>query len=305
MPSDRADQRREQQQRTDRAARQVAALFVLAGLFAVALFVVYATGGHTQLEGLLLFGAFGALGTGIGLWVRRIVGPQEVVEERAPLRSRENERAAFRTELEESLGEASGGGRRRFLATLGIGSAGAVGLSLLLPLRSLGPGPENELFETPWAPGKRLVDEEGGFLRPEDVGTDQVVTVFPEDAPGSADGQALVIGMRAERFDRDRLPAETIDNTVCYSKICTHAGCPVGLYRARAGELLCPCHQSTFDVSHGATVVSGPAARALPQLPLGVDDEGYLIALGEFTEPVGPSFWNLDDDPGTDARGDG
>ncbi|HYP22826.1 MAG TPA: Rieske (2Fe-2S) protein, partial [Actinomycetota bacterium] len=85
------------------------------------------------------------------------------------------------------------------------------------------------------------------------------------------------------------------EGCVGYSKICTHAGCPVGLYRAQAHELLCPCHQSTFDVLRGAVPTFGPADRPLPQLPRGVDDEGVLIALGDFPEPVGPGFWNLRD----------
>jgi probable menaquinol-cytochrome c reductase iron-sulfur subunit len=40
-----------------------------------------------------------------------------------------------------------------------------------------------------------------------------------------------------------------------------------------------------------AKPVFGPAARALPQLPITVDEEGYLIARGNFIEPVGPAFW--------------
>lgn len=289
-------------EREQRLARRIAVLFVLAAVLAMGLTAVYLAGGQTQVEGLLLFGAFGAVGIGLGLWVRGIVGSDEIVEPRYPMRSSDLEREAFEVELSEQLGETRPGGRRRFLVKLALGSSGVIGLSLLVPLRSLGPGPENELFETPWAAGRRLVTQDGDPILADDVVPDQVVTVFPEDAAGSADGQALVIGIRPERFDPSRLPAPTVDGIVCYSKICTHAGCPVGLYRARASQLLCPCHQSTFDVNEGAVPVSGPAARALPQLPLAVDEQGYLVASGEFTEPVGPSFWNLDAGPaGTDG----
>jgi ubiquinol-cytochrome c reductase iron-sulfur subunit len=104
-----------------------------------------------------------------------------------------------------------------------------------------------------------------------------VTTVFPE---GHEEGRS------------DWAP----EGCLAYSKICTHAGCPVGLYRAEAGELLCPCHQSTFDVYTGAVPVFGPAARPLPQLPLDVNEEGYLVAQGDFSAPVGPSFWNLESD---------
>ena len=68
-------------------------------------------------------------------------------------------------------------------------------------------------------------------------------------------------------------------------------GCPVALYEQQTHHLLCPCHQSTFDVADGAKVVFGPAKRPLPQLPIAVDDEGYLIAQSDFDEPVGPSYW--------------
>ena len=83
----------------------------------------------------------------------------------------------------------------------------------------------------------------------------------------------------------------TVDNIVAYSKICTHVGCPVALYEETTHHILCPCHQSTFQAAEGARVIFGPAARPLPQLPLGTDSEGYLVALSDFTQPVGPSFW--------------
>lgn len=280
-----------------RVEQIVASLFVLAALLAAGLLVVYLRGGDTQLEGLLLFGAFGALGTGLGIWVRRLAEPVELVEERYPAASEPDEREAFEAELEHGLGEARPGGRRRFLAGLALGSSGVLGLALAIPLRSLGPGPENELFQTAWRPGRRLVDLTGEPIRPEDVVVDQIVTVLPEGSTEAADAQAVLIGLRPQDFAPHRLPAETVENIVCYSKICTHAGCPVGLYRARVGQLLCPCHQSLFDVNRAATPISGPAARPLPQLPLSVDEQGFLVAAGGFTEPVGPSFWNLTHEP--------
>jgi ubiquinol-cytochrome c reductase iron-sulfur subunit len=295
--SDRTDAWRRQRERQDRAARHAAVAFAVATLAALALVAVYITGGQTQIEGLLLAIAFGGIGTGIGIWVKRIVGPQEIVEERYPMRSDEVHRDAFEEVYVEAMGEAAPGGRRRFLLRLLTAAGASLGLALLLPLRSLGPGPRNELFYTSWGQGKRLLTPEGRPLRASDIVPDQVVTVFPEGAVGSADSQAVLVGLRDGAFDRGSFAAETVDGMVVYSKICTHAGCPVGLYRARAGELLCPCHQSTFDVNRGAVVLSGPAGRPLPQLPIGTDDQGYLVALGDFTEPVGPSFWNLTETP--------
>ncbi|MBV8198514.1 MAG: Rieske (2Fe-2S) protein, partial [Candidatus Eremiobacteraeota bacterium] len=91
-----------------------------------------------------------------------------------------------------------------------------------------------------------------------------------------------------------RLPnadaAETL-GYVAYSRTCTHAGCPVALYRAATRQLICPCHQSVFDVLRNGAVVSGPADRALPQLPIAIGPDGVLRAGGDFTGPVGPGFW--------------
>ncbi|MFA9445965.1 Rieske 2Fe-2S domain-containing protein [Egicoccus sp. AB-alg6-2] len=292
----RADQWREQREREDRGARVAALFFVVAIVAAFGLMFVYVAGGQTQLEGLLLFIAFGAVGTGLGVWGKKVVGPKIVVEERYPMRSSDQSRDAFEAAYEESLGEAVVGGRRRFLLRLLAGAGASLGLALLVPLRSLGPGPGGDMFVTEWQDGRRLVDASGNPIRPEQMSADEVRTVFPEGAEGDAKAQALLIGTRPDQLDRDALPRETVDDLVCYSKICTHAGCPVGLYRASVGELICPCHQSTFDVNRAAIVVSGPAGRGLPQLPLGVDDAGYLVATGDFSEPVGPSFWNMTHD---------
>ena len=296
-----AEQWQRERERQDRGARIAAISFTVAIVAAFGLMAVYISGGQTQLEGLLLFVAFGAVGTGIGVWARKVVGDRIVVEERYPLRSSQQDRDEFEAAYEESLGEAVIGGRRRFLLRLLAGAGASLGLALLIPLRSLGPGPGGVMFVTEWERGRRLVDATGTPIRAGAMGADEVRTVFPEGAVGDAKAQALLIGTRPDQLDRSALPAETVDDLVCYSKVCTHAGCPVGLYRASVGELICPCHQSTFDVNHGARVVSGPAGRPLPQLPLGVDDEGFLIATGGYTEPVGPSFWNLTHDVDAEA----
>ena len=116
--------------------------------------------------------------------------------------------------------------------------------------------------------------------------------MFPEGVEAHEDAATLVISVDPALLG-DGVNADwVVDGNVAYSKICTHVGCPVGLYRESEHSLLCPCHQSTFDVLDGARVVFGPAPRPLPQLPLGVDGEGYLIALGDYPEPVGPTFWN-------------
>ena len=132
----------------------------------------------------------------------------------------------------------------------------------------------------------------------------QLVNAQPENLKDFHGTEYLVEKAKASiiivRMDPDEItPLEgrekwTVDGIICYSKICTHVGCPISLYERTTHHLLCPCHQSTFDLGDAGRVVFGPAARALPQLPLTVDDEGYLVARSDFTEPVGPSFWERD-----------
>ncbi|MBW3664881.1 MAG: ubiquinol-cytochrome c reductase iron-sulfur subunit [Actinobacteria bacterium] len=295
--------RAQQREREDRAARGAAAAFLVAIAAAIGLFVVYLSGGHTQGEGALLFVAFGGIGVGLGIWAKVLLPEPELVEDRPPLHSTAEERAEFVKVYGGSAGQ-SRSPRRRFLVRLLAGAGTSLGLALLLPFRSLGPGPESELFRTSWREGEHLVTAEGERIRAADVVADEIVTVFPESATTPeqrADSQAVLIGLRAERMALPEGSPPTVEQLVVYSKICTHAGCPVGLYRAAVGELLCPCHQSTFDVNEGARVRSGPAGRPLPQLPLGTDDDGFLISLGDFEGPVGPAFWNMSDRPGSDA----
>ena len=177
-------------------------------------------------------------------------------------------------------------------------STAALGVAALFPIRSLGPSPGDTLYRTPWRRGMRLRDETGRLVKAGELEQGSFATVFPETAPGSADGQAVLVRVDPTSL---RLPEDRADGApdgyVCYSKVCTHLGCPIGLYLAQTHELRCPCHQSTFDVLNGAEPVYGPADRPLPQLLLEVDDEGYLTAKGDFTGPVGPGFWTIDKGP--------
>ena len=145
---------------------------------------------------------------------------------------------------------------------------------------------------TAWAAGARLVDVDGRPLRADDVAVGGVETVFPEQHVGAPESATLLIRLQddALRTRPDRIGWAPRGN-VAYSKICTHAGCPVAIYRHESYQLYCPCHQSVFDVLDAARPLSGPATRALPQLALDVDAAGFLIARGDFTEPVGPDDW--------------
>jgi ubiquinol-cytochrome c reductase iron-sulfur subunit len=170
-----------------------------------------------------------------------------------------------------------------------------------MPLGGLirNPNTGNPLGTTSWAEGVRLVRVDGSPIRPGDQQPGSLETVFPAVPGGNrqSDAATMLIRLRPEQMAVERpRPGQAgfgYGDYVAFSKICTHAGCPVGLYRAEDNALLCPCHQSTFDVLRGAIPTFGPAVRRLPQLPLGVDGDGYLVALDDFPEPVGPSFWNV------------
>jgi ubiquinol-cytochrome c reductase iron-sulfur subunit len=144
-----------------------------------------------------------------------------------------------------------------------------------------------------------LVDADGRVLRADEIELNTLHTAFPEGAdPDELGSPIVVVRVEPARLD---LPADRRNwapgGIVAYSKVCTHAGCAVALYRSPHFEpsrprpaLVCPCHYSTFDPATGGTVLFGPAGRPLPQLPLAVGRKGELIALGGFSGAVGPSW---------------
>jgi ubiquinol-cytochrome c reductase iron-sulfur subunit len=271
------------------AERIAFASFVVATLAALGLAGVYAAGGQPQAEGILLGIALLAFGLGLILWAHALMPSGPFVEARHSLGTTAAEREAFEDALERE-GTLT---RRRLLIGGMSGALVALGVAFLFPIRSLGPSPGNTLGRTPWRKGLRAITNDGRPVRASEVPVDGLVTIFPQGHPSSADGQVVLMRVDPDELD---LPAGretwTPEGLIGYSKVCTHAGCPVGLYEAERHELLCPCHQSAFDVLTGANPVFGPAARALPQLPLALDDEGFIVAQSDFTEPVGPSYWN-------------
>jgi ubiquinol-cytochrome c reductase iron-sulfur subunit len=277
-----------------RAERWAAVSFALATAAAIALAVVFWRGGQPQAEGVLLAVVTGGLGVGIVLWARLATPQDHVTEERHLLESSGEGVEALVSDFD------AGGaafGRRRLLGGLLASAGAAFAAALVFPIRSLGPRPGKGFKRTAYAGGgKRLVTADGAPVRVESLPLDGVVTVWPEGHTRDADAPTLLIRTRPTQRFRPRRGREawTIEGVVAYSKLCTHVGCPVGLYQAEAGLLLCPCHQSTFDVLDGARPVFGPAARALPQLPLGRNEQGELIALGDFSSPVGAEFWDRD-----------
>ncbi|GAC1540470.1 MAG: hypothetical protein NVS3B12_27430 [Acidimicrobiales bacterium] len=272
------------------AERAIAVGFVVAIVASLALAALYARGGQPQAEGVLLALALGGIGFGVIAWGKYLMANGPFVQAREPFTSTRADRTAFERSFERGTGEI---GRRRFLGRLLGGALSALGVALVFPIRSLGPNPGSKLKHTAWTPGARLVDSGGRSVRVTDVAVGGVVTVFPEGFVDDASAQTLLIRasdqpMVTRRGRETWSPA----GFVAFSKVCTHAGCPVGLYEQRTNQLLCPCHQSLFDVAKGARPVFGPAPRALPQLPLAVDDEGRLIAQRDYDEPIGPAFWD-------------
>jgi ubiquinol-cytochrome c reductase iron-sulfur subunit len=178
------------------------------------------------------------------------------------------------------------------LSVLGLGALAIV------PLGGLIKKPGDALFRTSWADGVRLMTGDRRLIRPGDIEAGGIETVFPATPDGLstqvvADSVALLIRLRPGQTVQARPGQEDFgwQDYLVYSKICTHAGCPASLYEQQTGRLLCPCHQSQFDLLQDAKPVFGPAARPLPKLAITVDDEGYFVAKGDFREPIGPSFW--------------
>lgn len=277
-------------QRPGGGVRAVAMMFAASVAASIGLTVLYALGGQPQLEGALLAVALGGIAVGLVLWAKRFMPRGPFVQERERLAS--EERADdVRDDLREPTTALP---RRGLLVGMLSAAAAALGVAALFPIRSLGRAPERALFHTAWTPGARLVTRSGRPVRARDVAVNTVLTVFPEDHTDAADSQTLLIRLQPGEY---RAPPgrETWapDGFVAFSKVCTHAGCPVGLYQTETRELFCPCHQSVFAVLEGARPTGGPATRHLPQLPLAVDDDGYLIATGDFPEPVGPGFWSI------------
>jgi ubiquinol-cytochrome c reductase iron-sulfur subunit len=297
-----------------RMERIVAACFVLAflaGCGFVAAYIGLEVGSvDAALRSNLALGvslavALAGLGIGSLLWVRHLTPNIETVEYRHELRSDPKARAEFgRVFMEGS--EVSQVTKRPLLRRTMLLATAPLALLPIVLLRDLGPLPGTSLRHTVWKRGTRVVVYGTGRpLRSGDMTTPgSMITVIPEGYQDDPDelaksGTILIKFAPGEldiptNYDGGTLVSTmnwTVENIVAYSKICTHVGCPVALYEQTTHHILCPCHQSTFDAAHGANVIFGPAARALPQLPLTTDADGYLVAASDYTQPVGPSFW--------------
>ena len=297
----------------DRAERQVAILFGISALGTILLIVSFFIPDDLFIF-IPIMGDQNAhqLGLGIGMaislffigmgaihWAKTLMPDQEVIAHRHEFRSTAEDRRDFVDTVK--TGAAESGLGRRSLIKKSLGAAlGLSALSPILLLRDLGPLPGKDLEKTTWKSGTYLVTDPGNRrIKASDLEVGAVAQVLPEIADPEhrllsdiAKDALLLIRLRPEEFnlDADRL-AMTHEGIIAFSKICSHMGCAVALYEQTTKHLLCPCHQSTFDVTRAAKVIFGPSARPLPQLDITVDSEGFLFARKPFSEPVGPSFW--------------
>lgn len=249
--------------------------------------------------GLTLGVALFTIGAGAVHWSRTLMSDVEVADERHPIEAAPEVKAKALADFAQGAKE-SQLGRRKLIRNTMFGALALVPLSGVVLLRDLGPLPEKKLRNTLWGKGKQLINMNTMEpLRPEDVVVGSLTFAMPEGLSEEAHdfnnqiGKAALMIVRIHPDDiKDKREREWAhEGIVAFSKICTHVGCPISLYEQQTHHVLCPCHQSTFDLSDGARVIFGPAGHALPQLRIGVNSEGNLEALGDFEEPVGPAFW--------------
>ena len=303
-----------------RAERQVAGMFGLASVLAVAFCVFYFTVDKDQtfLRWSALNFSLGAtlglslllIGMGAIQWAKKLMVDNEIFEMRHPAPSSEEDRAQVLEELNSGIAE-SGFGRRPLIRNSLLGAVGALGLPAIVLLRDLGPLPYGQR-NTVWEKGMRVVNDVSGTpIKPADLQVGQLVNaqpaiLFETDKDGAkvlegtaalqakAKAAVIVVRMRPEDITPPKGRENWgIEGILCFSKICTHVGCPISLWEQQTHHLLCPCHQSTFDLADGGKVIFGPAYRPLPQLQLAVDSEGYLVAVRDFQDVIAASYPEL------------
>ncbi|MGH4027727.1 cytochrome bc1 complex Rieske iron-sulfur subunit [Actinomycetota bacterium Odt1-20B] len=249
--------------------------------------------------GLTLGIALFCIGAGAVHWARTLMSDEEIADERHAIAAEPDVKAKVLADFKQGAKE-SQFGRRKLIRNTMFGALTLVPLSGVVLLRDLGPLPEDKLRHTLWSKGKLLVNMNTNEpLRPEDVQVGSLTFAKPEGLEEKdhdfqtqiAKAALMIVRIQPGNIKDKRELDWSHEGIVAFSKICTHVGCPISLYEQQTHHVLCPCHQSTFDLSDGAKVIFGPAGHALPQLRISVNDEGYLEALGDFDEPVGPAFW--------------
>jgi ubiquinol-cytochrome c reductase iron-sulfur subunit len=297
-----------------RSERTVAMMFVLSMLATVGFIVSYVAIPHDKTIYVFMIGHINALNFALGLtlgaalfligagavhWARTLMSDEEIADERHPIEAAPEVKAKVMADFKQGAKE-SALGRRKLIRNTMLGALALFPLSGVMLLRDLGPLPGTKLRHTMWRKGLLLVNMNTNEpLRPSDVAVGSLTFAKPEGLEEHdhefqteiAKAALMIVRIQPDNIKDKRELEWSHEGIVAYSKICTHVGCPISLYEQQTHHVLCPCHQSTFDLSDGARVIFGPAGHALPQLRIGVNDEGYLEALGDFEEPVGPAFW--------------
>jgi ubiquinol-cytochrome c reductase iron-sulfur subunit len=285
-----------------RAERQVAKWFLLAGLMAVLFIVAFiwwpsewvpassdgqlAYALYTPIIGATLGATILFFGIGVVAMAKKIMPHEVAIQQRHIGMSDQVDRQTLAAQVLD-VGDKAGIKRRGMLKGSLLLAGGGLGIAAVVPV--LG-----GFIKNPWA---ERADSPlwGTPVRPEDLEAGSMATVFP-GVPGGAKASDAAVMLFRVRSDsviriRDGQQGFQFGDYYAYSKICTHVGCPVSLYEQQTGRVLCPCHQSQFNLYEGMFPVFGPATRPLPQLPIELDDEGYFVAAKDFVEAVGPGFW--------------
>ena len=305
-----------------RAERQVATMFLLSMVMVVLFIVAYVAVDKNAVVYVPVLGTVGAstlalgftLGAGIFLigagaiqWAKKLMPDVEVVQERHEMASPKEATAEAEANYQRGKVE-SGFAQYTIIRRTLIGALALFPIPLIVALRDLwvtppgSPSPDQILSKTLWRAGERiLVAGTEQPIKPEEFPVGSLISAIPAELPAEEEASGNLNALTKAaiilvRMDPNEIVAQQGDGwdyqgILAYSKICTHVGCPIALYEHRTHHLLCPCHQSTFDLADAGNVVFGPAARRMPQLPIGVDEEGFLIAKSDFQQPVGPSFW--------------
>jgi len=307
----------------NRATRQVATFFGLVPVLCIGFVVVYfAVPGDSYVDfgplrantrNLLLGLTFGLallfLGVGAVQWARKIMSDQETIDYRHPAHSSDSAKDYMLTELDKVVVETQLN-RRKVIGRTLLAALATILLPMIVGLADLGPWPTKKkraetIERTIWAPGVRVVNDiTFEPIKPEDIEIGQLINGEPanlQELSGAefqiekAKAAVIVVRMNPNTITiPPSRQAWQIGGILCYSKICTHVGCPISLWEQQTHHLLCPCHQSTFDLGNSGVVVFGPANRALPQLPITTDAEGYIVAQRDFLVPPGPSYFERD-----------
>lgn len=284
------------------AERQVSALFIMATLAAIAFVVSYVLisqqHNYGQYMNYALGGTLGlallGIGAGMVVWAKKLLPHEKAIQEREPFHSPEEDELLTEDTFLQGVTD-MGIGRYKLLRRTLIGALAVLPLPAIILLRDLGPLPHAGLRETGWKRGLKLVDIDTRVpVKLGDLEVGSIQTVMPEGfttVNEFALAPTILIRFAPGQIKSAKEENWGADNHVAYSKICSHAGCPISLYEQQDHHLLCPCHQSTFQMDEDAKVIFGPAARPLSQLRISLDPEGYFVADGDYTQPVGPSFW--------------